>query len=294
MMKNKIFACLMWLTAMIVLVNCQSQPAEVTPTVEHTFPPAPPLTPVPTLTSLPFSKRYELQISFPDHLPLLPYKRSYDKDKTEENDPYTWMNLPEHDSYELTHRAGPDYGLFVGSIAVYPVAEYEAIDPRTKELLDSWRAKIDAQEGAIDPVRLLLIPASVSSVKFVHDPSYFNFNGGKGMRFLSKSTSGHVIYPIDLTNLTYNWIGFTSDGKYLIAGDINISFSYPMDENSITFEQVKAAYEQEDYERFDELQNQYDIQVISYLAKAAADQFSPSLNNIDAIFQSIQIVEKSN
>lgn len=235
---------------------------------------------------------YQLVLTFPDSLPLTVKKQRQAADPISTE--IHWSNLPSFDRYSLVDGSGQT----IGVIQIFPVEEYKAVAESVAYDIDAWQTTIN-QQGKVGYLPILPYPDGGSS-RMALRQTYLTFAQGTGVRFLTAVTYGQVASMFTPEDVFYYWLGFSADGKYLVIGIVNTSFTLPTDENSIALADVKKAYSDwgsgegggtsGSFEAFDALWIPYREQMFTGIANLPAEQFSPSLNDIDAIFQNMQLL----
>jgi hypothetical protein len=234
---------------------------------------------------------YQLVLTFPTGLPLTVKKQRQAADPFSTDPIIQWSNLPRLDRYTLVDGSGQT----IGGISIFPVEEYKAVAESVAYDIGNWQTTIN-QQGDVNYLPILPYPNEGGSQMALRQ-TYLTFAQGTGVRFLTAVTYGQVATMFGPEDVFYYWLGFSADGKYLVVGHVNISFTLPTDENSIALADVEKAYSDwgggeggGSSEAFDALWNPYREQMVTGITNLPAEQFSPSLNDIDAIFQNMQLL----
>ena len=178
--------------------------------------------------------------------------------------------------------------LFEPHILVYPASEYEATDhPSAAQTLDRLRVLISepdlpANDGV--PGAPMFNAAKV----FGSQIAKVNMQNVAGVRLLTEYAQG--ISPISNLELVYQFQGLTSDGKYYIIANLPVNVSFlAADENPaspIPAEGVPFP----DLDNADAGQiNAYVQTVADRLNATSPDSFQPTLAQLDALIQSINV-----
>ena len=163
-------------------------------------------------------------------------------------------------------------------IRIYPIADYEAISTQASDIINSLRTTLNTQPDAGINVSMPFLPMWNAGQMFSAYSSYFPFQNGKGVRYLTMY--GQAYYPIDNTNLFYTYQGISSDGKYYVSAIMPISnLALPLHgEDSI-----------DDWNAFYDYYEAYISQAVMQLNEYPPDSFAPAINMLDAMMASLLI-----
>ena len=106
-------------------------------------------------------------------------------------------------------------------IRVYPLTEYAAIDTRAASNANDLVMTLNTQPPAGVSQNYPFMPFWNAAQMFTAKSSYFDFQSGRGLRFLTMY--GQAFYPIDNTNLFYTYQGITTDGLYYLSAIMPLS-----------------------------------------------------------------------
>ena len=126
---------------------------------------------------------------------------------------------------------------------------------------------------------LPFLPIWPAAQLFSAQVSYFDFQNGSGIRFLTMF--GQDIYPVDNTNLFYTYQGITHDGKYYISAIMPITLTGLPDDGS---EMIG-----DDYSEF---YNNWDTclaNTMRFLGEQPLETYNPSIQLLDQMIASILI-----
>ncbi|MCJ7695930.1 MAG: hypothetical protein MUO40_10965, partial [Anaerolineaceae bacterium] len=130
------------------------------------------------------------------------------------DDAFPGANHPTY--YEFTFNGYPLQDRFHGPILrVYPIAEYAAMEDRIPQVVAGLIAAIGLQTPAGVNTNLEFLPFWNAAQMFTASSSYFDFQSGSGVRYLTMF--GQALYPIDNHYLFYTYQGVTSDGAYYVT-----------------------------------------------------------------------------
>jgi hypothetical protein len=149
---------------------------------------------------------------------------------------------------------------------VYPVAEYRALYPKSKqpefnERIDNLK-KITAAKSARGITTMPILPGSDGNEYLHAKEKIFNFKQGCGVSFISVYGNGDP--PVNEADFFYTYQGLTSDGKYYV------SFFWPIKATGLP-------------------KNLPLTKSKAYVQKLARTKFSPSLDVLDAVASSISV-----
>lgn len=199
----------------------------------------------------------------------------------EETNSDPWSMAPEHILFTLNgYSAPPD--AFDAVIRIYPAKEYAALNPWAGESINNLQALLASPTITITNENAPTVPFIGSAAQqYAAQISLLSFNGGNGVRMISQygQFPGHVIR----SNSFYHYEGLTSDGNYLIA--VLLPLTLPLESTAENPEADGIPYPAEDFSAMDA----YYLGVTEKLNAASPDSFQPTLAQLDALVQSIQI-----
>jgi hypothetical protein len=197
-----------------------------------------------------------------------------------------WEVAPEY--LKITLVGYPLQGMFFEPhILVYPAAELEAVNPAAAQSLEQLRTSLD---GSAVPLNEDIpgVPMFHAAKVFGSHIAKVNTQNGMGVRMLTSYTQD--LSPITNQELIYQFQGFTNDGKYYIIATLPVNASFlatdeepgsPLPADGIPFPDLNTA---------DETQiNDYAQAVADKLNSMDAISFTPSLNQLDTLIQSILV-----
>ncbi len=164
------------------------------------------------------------------------------------------------------------------TLTVYPAAGFSKLDPNTGSALAELKALIASQSASSkDPLPEVpiinaaqVIRASIKSLTLG--------DGGQGVRFLTW-------YAQDLSvasneNLRYEFRGFSRDGRVYVSAQFAVRT--PALPDTVDYQQIADQYAQpSEYEK-------YLTEITDRLTSLPADQFTPGLDQLDALMQSLR------
>jgi hypothetical protein len=176
---------------------------------------------------------------------------------------------------------------FAPRLYLYPVAEFEASNETAAGEIEGLRQLLaERPETAAGTLPFLPLLAEGQTQLMHAQVEYLDFAGGSGVRYLTQysneSTEGsqeEVAQPINNNQLIYTFQGLTEDGAYYIAA------LFPVNHPELPAADVAAPEEfADDYEG-------YLAGAVQQLDEAEPGSFTPSLDMLDELIQSI-IVEQ--
>jgi hypothetical protein len=182
--------------------------------------------------------------------------------------------------YNQTDQA-PDFLDSVGAIYLYPIADFAQGYVGYQNVLETLQGLIDQQTDLTpymeaaddDEYKLPYIPVSGGAVQILRARAeYFETDELVGLRY----TTAYVqdMYPFSSHSFRYVFVGISKDGHYLLSATFNISTSvFPEQPDLDSF----------DHETFGSQIPEYVRESSAQLTAAAPEDFTPSLNSLDAV-----------
>ncbi len=187
-----------------------------------------------------------------------------------------WEVVPEHKLFSFSGYVLPDT-FHEPRIMVYPVGEYEALNPAVRETVIRLKQLLVEKPAVADYIPFL--PMFNASQMIRTQIVYLDFHGGSGVRFLTQYTQAYV--QVNSTELFYTFQGLTDDGNYYVAAILPVSNPIlPADGSEIPGGDIEAfASDFENYTRDIEQQ----------LNSQPPDNFTPHLAPLDDMIRSLQV-----
>jgi hypothetical protein len=168
------------------------------------------------------------------------------------------------------------------AIYIYPADEYKQVNPSAAEQIDRIQ-KILAGATMLKET-LPTIPWFNAEPLIAAHIQMIPFQGGKGIRWLTQYAQ--YFAPINNNELFYHFDGLTSDNKYYIIAVLPVTASIlPENENPNAPVPEGGVPIPTDIG----VNNSYYISVTERLNSIAPDAYTPSLNTLDTLIQSILI-----
>jgi putative hemolysin len=168
-------------------------------------------------------------------------------------------------------------------IHVYPVAEFEASSAVAADAIAGLRDLLaappaDPMAADYGPAGIPFLPLFNAAQVFHTQVEFLDFQNGSGVRFLTQYDQAYL--PINNNELFYTFQGLTDDGTYYVAAIFPVSNpGLPADSSGLN---------EDNYEAFIEGFQEYLGDIASNLNAQDAASFTPSLDSLDALVQSIR------
>ncbi len=164
-------------------------------------------------------------------------------------------------------------------IMVFPASEYAALNPGAQEEINNLKSLLASRVLPPANERLPFLPGWNAAQLFRSNAKFIEFQNGSGMRYLAQY--GQAANPINSRELFYTFQGITQDGKFYISAILPVAHPSLPDPNTVV---INDAF----YNNYEN----YTLDMAAQLSAQPDESFSPPLNLLDALIQSI-IVESS-
>ena len=173
-------------------------------------------------------------------------------------------------------------------IFVYPASEYATLFPGAFESVHRLDNILYDPAGINLDQPLPLVPFFNAAQVFASNIQAVSFQGGGGVRFVTEYAQAPV--PVDNQDLFYNFQGLSRDGTYYIIAIFPVTApglaetsdpSAPVPAEGVAFPDLNST--NPDFQG-------YYAAITDLLNGTAPQGFTPSLSQLDALIQSIQIV----
>lgn len=162
-------------------------------------------------------------------------------------------------------------------IEIYAVADYEQISDYAKTTIANLKSLL-ANKPADPGKEIPFLPIFNAAQVFHSQVQYLKFNNGQGIRFVTQFDQAFL--PINNLEIIYTFQGLTDDGQYYISAIL------PVASNMLpSTDQVPADQQQ----TFGDTFLQYLQDIVKKLNAQKPSDFSPDLNLLDALIQSLQV-----
>ena len=163
-------------------------------------------------------------------------------------------------------------------LIVFPLNKYTALDPVAAQIVLNLQTVLKDKPAQADSLPFL--PRWPAGQFLTAQIKYLGFNQGSGVRFLTQY--GQATWPINNHDMFYTFQGITDDSKWYIAAVLPASHpQLPETGDSVPFSELDSP--ERSYEMY--LNAMEDL-----LNTQADDSFTPALTLLDALVQSIHIV----
>ncbi len=169
-------------------------------------------------------------------------------------------------------------------IFVYPVDEYIQMNADVANVIDKLKTIINSA-GQPLPENLPFLPAFNAGQVFHSNEQILSFQSGTGIRYLTQYAQAP--YPINNHSLFYTYQGLTSDSAYYVSAILPINAAFlsvdgepgtPLPADGVPF----------DWDNFENVTQHFEL-VKQKLNATDPNAFNPTLTNLDALIQSINV-----
>jgi hypothetical protein len=185
---------------------------------------------------------------------------------------------PSHFEFTLNGYAVSDH-FQTPKILIYPVEEFRSISAYADEQFNNLQSALIQRPGGSSMSSLPFLPLWPAAQLFSSQVSYFDFQNGSGMRYLTMV--GQDIYPVDNHHLFYTYQGITSDGQYYVSAVFPITHPGLPDDG--------FALIGDDYLSFSNNWENYIIETLRFLGEQSLESYFPSMLLLDEMMTSLKI-----
>ncbi len=172
-------------------------------------------------------------------------------------------------------------------LLIYPIEAYQAMvqdveNDEVNQRIETLKTLLQDQPATIKGEIPVLPGFDDARQDLQAQVKFLDFGGGSGVRFMTHYSIGAG--PITDYDTFYTFQGLTDDGRYYIA------YFHPASTDLLpgSFEEVAELID-EDYDAFVDNYETYLQETTETLDQAEATDYTPDLNELDAIIQSIQV-----
>jgi hypothetical protein len=197
-----------------------------------------------------------------------------------------WDAFPEYIELMLVNYARPET-FHQPRIEVYPVADFEAVNPTAAETIGELRQML--AEKPADPDQIPFLPLFNAGQVFRAQVKYVDFQSGTGVRFLA--LYAQYFAPIDNYNLFYTYQGLTADGSRYVSALLPVSAPILADTSDLDASVPAGGVAFPDFNApdFETLYPDYLTLVEGNLNGLPDASFTPGLDAMDRLVQSIEV-----
>lgn len=258
------------------LTNTVSMPVVVMPAAEPTVLPQP--TAMPTLmpANVGSASFNGVSFNFDTAFAQAANPRTAPAENPGADAPY-WAVFPAYDVFEF---AGyPSKNTYhKPRIEIYSVAEFEQMNQAAKDQIAKLKQLLG--DAPATPTEIPLVPIFNAAQVFRAQVKYMNFQSGQGVRFITQYDQ--AVIPISNMEVFYTFQGLTSDGKWYIAAILPVATSALPDSDQVPADQAQNFSTAEAF-------TAYLTGVVDKLNGLQAADFSPNLDQLDAMIQSLKV-----
>lgn len=200
-----------------------------------------------------------------------------------------WQKTPGHLQVMLG-----DYYVLKGKsnqpqIYVYPSQAYAELVPAAFESLHRLYNILGAPGSQISTDQLPAVPFFNSQPVFVSNIQVISFQNGAGVRFLTQ----YAQYPAPINNqdLFYQFQGVTNDGAYYIVAILPITVPFLAENGDATGTLPIGGIDYPSMSNLNPDWDEYYTAATELLNATSPDSFTPAINQLDLLIQSIKIAQ---
>jgi hypothetical protein len=205
-----------------------------------------------------------------------------------ENEGGPWGAAPGHIEFRLNNYDVPGKAFSVREIRVYPATEYANINAGANITVQRLQGLLADPSAEITRQNAPHVPFFNATAMIAAQTKRISFQNGSGIRIVSQY--GQAVLPIANDSTFYQFIGLTSDGKYLIVAILPIQApvlqaaeysSSPPPAGGVPFPDMSSGSAQ--------VFEAYFQAVTDKLNSTDSASFQPSLATLDALVQSLNV-----
>lgn len=206
---------------------------------------------------------------------------------TTESEGGPWSASPEHIEFRLNNYNIPEKAFEVRDIRVYPARAYADMHSGANITLQRLQGLLASPSAALTRQSMPRVPYFNADATIAAQAKRIHFQNGDGVRMVSEYSQ--AVMPIANEGTFYQFIGLTSDGKYLIIAVMPVHAptlpaledpSSPLPAGGVPF--PSAAADVSAYEAYYQA-------VTDKLNGTDSSAFTPSLATLDALMQSLNV-----
>ena len=199
-----------------------------------------------------------------------------------------WAVAPAHIEFTLNGYNLPAGYFSEILIDVYPAQEYASMYDGANISLQRLRTALSSPSAPLTNDNLPQVPYFNAGSMFVAQVKHIQFKNGSGFRMITQY--GQAVGPVANNGTFYHFEGLTSDGKYYIIAVLPIEAPYLENGNNPSAPTPAGEIPFPGYNYTDpSFYNNYFKAVADKMNTTNNDMFQPSLNQLDALIQSISI-----
>jgi hypothetical protein len=172
-------------------------------------------------------------------------------------------------------------------IYVYPATEYAVLVPTAFESMHRLRNVMYAPSAFISVDQLPAVPFFNAAQVFASNIQPISFQNGSGMRFLTEYAQ--YAAPVNNHELIYHFQGFTDDGEYYILAILPITVPVLAESSDSGAVLPAGGVPYPDISVPNADITGYYAAVTDLLNATSPETFAPTINQLDALIQSMRI-----
>lgn len=187
-----------------------------------------------------------------------------------------WAAVPEHVALRLEGYPSMN-ALHEPVVRVYPAAGYALANPAVSDATNTLGAMIDADPATWSAqAPMPFLPTFNAAQVFSTQPARIDFEGGRGIRFVTMFSQAYV--PVTNAEIFYTFQGLTADGSRYVSAILPVRTDALADEIDLTTWEVPGG----DYASHIE-------DTVAELDALGAADFEPSLEALDEMIASLMV-----
>jgi hypothetical protein len=188
-----------------------------------------------------------------------------------------WDYTPDYVQFTFGDYLLPDT-FHEARIIIVPVEGYKAVNTFGGQVIDEL-AGVLAGRPALPAGELPFLPLWNAGALIQSNAAFLDFQNGSGVRYLTQHGQAH--WPINNHDLFYTFQGLTADGRYFVSAILPIS--HP--QLQATGDDIPGG----DYAAFGDNFLGYVADIKNLLEGQAGESFTPSLEMLDAVMESLLV-----
>ena len=195
---------------------------------------------------------------------------------TQGNDVPEWEIGPEYTQIDFFNYQSSGDTFHQPRLLIYPADQYAQMNPIAADNIANLKLTLSTLETPSSDEILPFLPMWNAGQVFHANFAFLDFQNGSGIRYLTQY--GQDVYPINNYSLFYTFQGLTSDERFYIAAIFPVSTPVLPDPETMELDQ-----------QFYDTYLQYIEETKFLLETQPLDTFSPNLNTLDLLIESLRI-----
>lgn len=199
-----------------------------------------------------------------------------------------WDMAPEHLLFEFYGYNDQVAKSKAMEIQVFPAQEYAGMNAGARQSLPKLESFLAAPDTSLAADQLPAVPYYNAAQIFAARVKPIQFASGSGVRMMTQY--GQAVGPVANSATLYHFQGLTSDGKYYIVAILPLGASFLIDGSDPLAVPPPGGVQFPGYTTLNPSDYESYFQAVtSALNSAAPGTFSPSLETLDALIESITV-----